>query len=69
MNRAACNGCGFLRFESWPHGELAARCMSRAGTGGSIVGYGRTLEVFPLGTAGTVIRPVWCGPGRESTTR
>lgn len=64
MNRAACNGCGFLRFENWPHGALAARCGNPAPTGCGIVGYGRTLDVFPLGNAGTVIRPVWCGPER-----
>ena len=65
MDRTRCNGCGFLRVEDWPRGEKAARCMNPAPTCGSIVGYGRTLEVFHLGTPGTVIRPVWCGSERR----
>ena len=66
MTTPTCNGCAFLRFEEWPRGVLAARCKNKAPTGSGIVGCGRTLEVFPLGTAGTVNRPAWCGPGRES---
>jgi len=60
-----CDGCGFLRFEDRPHGVKAARCGNKAPTGGAIQGFGRTLEVFNVGTVGPVVRPVWCTNGRE----
>lgn len=63
-----CNGCAFLRFEDRPHGVKAARCGNKADTGSEIRGYGRTLEVFSVGTAGPVLRPVWCTIKREERT-
>ena len=60
-----CNGCAFLRFEDRPHGVKAARCGNKAETGGAIRGFGRTLEVFNVGTVGPVVRPVWCGNDRK----
>ena len=60
-----CNGCGWLRFEDRPHGVKAARCGNKADTGCAIRGFGRTLEVFSVGTAGPVVRPVWCQEERQ----
>ena len=64
-----CDGCGFLRFEDRPHGVKAARCGSRAPTGCAIRGYGRTLEVFSLGTPGPVLRPKWCTNERREAKK
>lgn len=55
-----CNSCLCMAVEAWPRGVKACRCMSLADPVGTIVHFGRVLELFTLGTVGPVMRPKWC---------
>lgn len=63
--RDRCDGCVFLRYEDRPRGLKTARCGNPAPTGGTIRGFGRTLEVSGAGAIVSVDRPAWCGGERK----
>lgn len=58
--RKTCNYCDDMMTEPWPHGAVAVRCMSNLPPIGSVMHYGRTMQVFELGTVGEIQRPAWC---------
>ena len=62
-----CNSCLCMAVEAWPRGVKACRCMSLADPVGTIVHFGRVLELFTLGTVGPVMRPKWC-PSSDGRT-
>ena len=69
MTGATCDGCGALRFESWPHGAAVMKCEKPPRAMQHTAGGGRVLEYSDIGRFGKIRRPAWCGPGRESPTR
>ena len=66
MKTMFCNGCRDLREEAWPHGAIAARCMSFLPPAGQIKHYGRTMQVFDSGRIGQVMTPAWCPRRKEN---
>lgn len=55
-----CNKCNCLKWEDWPHGAIAARCMSEYRPKAGITPHGRVLEHLPHGRKIRILRPAWC---------